>query len=238
MRVIDPKAGAGARIETVIGAGLFDFGHRDGDAAQALLQHPLGLTVLPDSSVVVADTYNGALRRYDPATGIVSTLARDLAEPSGVLLIDAAEGAPTLVVVESAAHRLTRIPLPARLAGELVDGGAHRTRRPVTELAPGELRLKVLFTPASGQKVDDRYGPATWLQVSASPPQLLVTGAGAGNSITGSASHDAACEVTCSTPSGTSTARVSARSRSVPAPAPVTRSWGGLALTCSHVAGP
>lgn len=71
-----------------------------------------------------------------------------------------------------------RISLPARLAGELVDGGAHRTRRPVTELAPGELRLEVLFTPASGQKVDDRYGPATWLQVSATPPELLVTGAG------------------------------------------------------------
>ena len=183
LRVIDRKARAGARIETVIGAGLFDFGHRDGDAAQALLQHPLGLTVLPDSSVVVADTYNGALRRYEPATGIVSTLARDLAEPSGVLLIEGADAAPTLLVVESAAHRLTRIPLPARLAGELVDGGAHRTRRPVTELAPGELRLKVLFTPASGQKVDDRYGPATWLQVSASPPQLLVTGAGAGTDL-------------------------------------------------------
>jgi len=183
LRVIDRKAGAGARIETVIGAGLFDFGHRDGDAAQALLQHPLGLTVLPDSSVVVADTYNGALRRYDPATGTVSTLARDLSEPSDVLLIDAAEAAPTLLVVESAAHRLTRIPVPARLAGELVDGGAHRTRRPVTELAPGELRLEVLFTPASGQKVDERYGPATWLQVSASPPELLVTGAGDGTDL-------------------------------------------------------
>lgn len=197
LRVIDRKAGAGARIETVIGAGLFDFGHRDGDAAQALLQHPLGLTVLPDSSVVVADTYNGALRRYDPATGTVSTLARDLSEPSDVLLIDdgalgpgtgsgaqgRAEAGPTLLVVESAAHRLTRIPVPARLAGELVDGGAHRTRRPVTELAPGELRLEVLFTPASGQKVDERYGPATWLQVSASPPELLVTGAGDGTDL-------------------------------------------------------
>jgi thiol-disulfide isomerase/thioredoxin len=197
LRVIDLKARAGARIETVIGAGLFDFGHRDGDAAQALLQHPLGLTVLPDSSVVVADTYNGALRRYDPATGTVSTLARDLSEPSDVLLIDdgalgpaaaigaqgRAEAAPTLLVVESAAHRLTRIPVPARLAGELVDGGAHRTRRPVTELAPGELRLEVLFTPASGQKVDERYGPSTWLQVSAGPPELLVTGAGDGTDL-------------------------------------------------------
>jgi hypothetical protein len=76
-----------------------------------------------------------------------------------------------------------RISLPARLAGELVDGGAHRTRRPVTELPPGELRLEVLFTPASGQKVDDRYGPATWLQVSATPPELVVTGVGDGTDL-------------------------------------------------------
>ena len=36
---------------------------------QALLQHPFGVTALPDGSVAVSDTYNHALRRYDPATG-------------------------------------------------------------------------------------------------------------------------------------------------------------------------
>ncbi len=44
------------------------------------------MTVLPDGSVAIADTYNGAVRRYDPATGTVSTLARGLAEPSDVLV--------------------------------------------------------------------------------------------------------------------------------------------------------
>ena len=87
--------------------GLFDFGHVDGPAAQALLQHPLGVTVLPDGSVAVSDTYNGAVRRYDPATGEVSTLATGLAEPSGAVVVDG-----DLVVVESAAHRLTRVRLP------------------------------------------------------------------------------------------------------------------------------
>ena len=57
-----------AGVETVVGQGLFDFGHVDGPAAKALLQHPLGVTVLPDGSVAVADTYNGAVRRYDPST--------------------------------------------------------------------------------------------------------------------------------------------------------------------------
>ena len=174
-----------ATVGTVVGAGLFDFGHRDGPADQALLQHPLGVAVLPDGSVVVADTYNGAVRRYaSPApdapeggVGEVTTLATGLAEPSGVVVEVVGDGV-RLVVVESGAHRLTRIGLPAALAGELLDAGAHRTQRPVTDLAPGEVRLDVVFTPAVGQKYDDRYGPSTRLQVSATPPGLLLDGAG------------------------------------------------------------
>jgi thiol-disulfide isomerase/thioredoxin/streptogramin lyase len=170
-------AGDGVEVGTAVGQGLFDFGHRDGPADQALLQHPLGVAVLPDGSVAVADTYNGAVRRYDPATNEVTTLARDLAEPSG-LLVDAHDDAVELVVVESAAHRLTRIALPARLAGEILDAGAHRTQRPVTEVGAGEVTLDVVFTPAAGQKYDDRFGPSTRLQVSATPPELLLSGAG------------------------------------------------------------
>ncbi|MEW1864370.1 NHL domain-containing thioredoxin family protein, partial [Streptomyces sp. NPDC088194] len=74
--------GDGYVIRTAVGTGLFDFGHRDGPAGQALLQHPLGVTALPDGSVAVSDTYNNALRRYDPVSGEVTTLAGDLREPS------------------------------------------------------------------------------------------------------------------------------------------------------------
>ncbi|MFF1530767.1 NHL domain-containing thioredoxin family protein [Cellulomonas sp. NPDC058312] len=175
-------AWAGATVGTAVGAGLFDFGHRDGSADQALLQHPLGVAVLPDGSVVVADTYNGAVRRWAPedsGPGRVSTLATGLAEPSGLLVqVDPDAGGVTLVVVESAAHRLTRVALPATLAGEVLDSGAHRTQRPVTDIAPGELALDVVFTPAAGQKYDDRYGDSTMLRVSATPPELLLDGAG------------------------------------------------------------
>ncbi|SDB91330.1 Thiol-disulfide isomerase or thioredoxin [Sanguibacter gelidistatuariae] len=180
LRVVTPVAGSTrGEVGTVVGQGLFDFGHRDGPADQALLQHPLGVAVLPDGSVVVADTYNGALRRYDPVTDSVTTVATGLLEPSGVVV--AVEGDRVLlVVVESAAHRLTRVALPATLAGQVLDAGAHRTRRPVTEVGPGELLLDVVFTPAAGQKYDDRYGPSTRLQVSATPPELLLEGAGDG----------------------------------------------------------
>src|SRR4051794_2526580 len=166
LRWVDPVA---RTVHTAVGEGLFDFGHRDGPAAQARLQHPLGVAVLPDGSVLIADTYNGAVRRL--ADGEVTTIATDLAEPSGLLVLD-----DSVVVVESAAHRLTRLPLHG--VGRLEDHGAHRTQRPVTELAPGEVRLDVVFTPATGQKYDDRYGPSTRLQVSSTPPALLLEGAG------------------------------------------------------------
>lgn len=166
-------------VSTAVGQGLFDFGHRDGTAAEALLQHPLGVAALPDGSAVVADTYNGALRRYDPATDAVTTLTSGLAEPSGVV-VQVADDAVHLLVVESAAHRVTRVALPAGLAGEVLDAGAHRVARAATEVGAGALRLDVPFVPAPGQKLDDRFGPSTELRVSATPPELLLDGAGDG----------------------------------------------------------
>ncbi|HEY0119127.1 MAG TPA: hypothetical protein VGC04_10130, partial [Cellulomonas sp.] len=173
-----------ARVDTVVGAGLFDFGHRDGPAADARLQHPLGVAAAPDGSILVADTYNGAVRRWACAddhapssgAGVVTTLAEGLVEPSG--LVVTAEG---VLIVESAAHRITRLAASSVTA---VDHGAHRTRRPVTDIAPGDVDLTVPFTPGPGQKSDDRYGPSTQLSVSASPPELLLDGAGDGIPLT------------------------------------------------------
>jgi thiol-disulfide isomerase/thioredoxin len=168
----------GLTVHTAVGSGLFDFGHRDGPAGQALLQHPLGVTALPDGSVAVCDTYNHALRRYDPATGEVATLATDLREPSDAVVVD---GGSEIVVVESAGHRLTRLRLPEQAVR--VESAAHRTRRPATGLAPGAVRLDVVFSAPSGQKLDERYGPATRLLVSSTPPELLTEGAGKGTEL-------------------------------------------------------
>ncbi|MFI7005854.1 NHL domain-containing thioredoxin family protein [Streptomyces sp. NPDC050145] len=163
-------------VHTAVGTGLFDFGHRDGDAGQALFQHPLGVTALPDGSVAVADTYNHALRRYDPATRQVSTLATDLREPSDAVLVG-----DDIVVVESARHRLTRLRLPEEAVR--VDAVAHHTQRAATEIAGGKLRLDVIFQAPAGQKLDIRYGPSTRLLVSSTPPELLVAGDGAGTEL-------------------------------------------------------
>ena len=195
--VVDSESSAlrfvtGGAIQTVVGQGLFDFGHVDGAAEQALFQHPLGVLALPDGAVLVADTYNGAVRRY--VDGAVSTIATGLAEPSDLVLTPDGD----VVVVESAGHRLSR--LPAAGAGGTTgaatgpsgttgvsgttgaagsgDRGRYRTDRPVTLLAPGEVTLEVIFTPGPGQKLDDSFGVPTRLEVSASPPELLADGAG------------------------------------------------------------
>ncbi|MEU1263968.1 NHL domain-containing thioredoxin family protein [Streptomyces cellulosae] len=177
--VADPESSAlrlldtDGQVRTAVGAGLFAFGYQDGPAAEALLQHPLGVTALPDGSLAVCDTYNNALRRYDPATGEVTTLATDLREPSGAVVVG-----EDIVVVESARHRLTRLRLPQEVLG-----GPREAERPVTEVAVGPLRLDVVFTPPPGQKLDTRDGPATRLLVSASPPALLSSGEGAGSDL-------------------------------------------------------
>lgn len=178
-------AGAGTgkteiQVRTGVGTGLFDFGFRDGDAEAARMQHPLGVADLPDGSVAIADTYNGAVRRFDPVSGQMSTLAQGLAEPSDVLLDSAAAdvgaGEPVLIVVESNKHQLIRIPIPK--SAQRVDEGAAQTQRPRTAVAPGAFEVAVRFTPPSGQKLDDRWGDPTQLKVSSTPPELLVDGGG------------------------------------------------------------
>ncbi len=169
-------------VETIVGEGLFDFGFRDGAPAQARLQHPLGVTALPDGSVLVADTYNGAIRRFHAehfaADGTtvpaeVSTVVRGLKEPSDVLLDS--DGS-TLLVVETNAHELVRIAVPEEYL--TVDEGASQTQRPATAVSPGEFSLTVGFSAPTGQKLDDRWGDPTQLKISSSPENLILEGGG------------------------------------------------------------
>ena len=168
------RAAEGGKITSQIGKGLFDFGHVDGPADQALLQHPLGVIELPDGNLLIADTYNRAIRKYSPSTNSVSTIARDLSEPSDLELVETADG-PKLAIVEAAANRITLLPIEAEA---LVKGNAMRTARPALAVLPGELSIDVTFSAPPGQKLDDRYGPSTYLVVSSTPKELLLEGAG------------------------------------------------------------
>ena len=47
-----------------------------------------------------------------------------------------------------------------------------------SHLSPGEVTLEIVFTPPPGQKLDETFGPSTRLEVSSSPVEMLLEGAG------------------------------------------------------------
>jgi len=115
IRVVDLST---TLVRTVAGGDLHDAGFLDGQGGAARLQHPTALALLPDGDVVVADGYNGALRRVT-RRGAVTTLAipgLDLLEPDGLAL-----HAGRLLVADSGHHRVVAVDLDAG-AWEVVAG--------------------------------------------------------------------------------------------------------------------
>ena len=98
-------------VATLIGTGLFDFGHINGGFAEARLQHPLGVAWWEDK-LAVADSYNGTLRVIDLLAESIADLddgflcvdpvCLPLAEPAGVI----AAGPTRLLVVDTNNHRI------------------------------------------------------------------------------------------------------------------------------------
>ena len=68
-------------VRTLVGAGLFEFGDRDGPAEQARLMHASGVAAVGED-VYVADTYNGKLKLL--RSGALSTVLSELQEPSAL----------------------------------------------------------------------------------------------------------------------------------------------------------
>lgn len=221
VRLLDPRT---MQVSTLVGQGLFDFGHVDGPAEVARLQHPLAVTALPDGRIAVSDTYNGAIRlieepgadgetattggitaldgviavadlsgagsgasagsgsgaEADGAAAVqahVVTVATDLKEPSDAIVGPPVDGIGQLIVVESGLHRITWVPV-AKAAERMIDEGAQRSERPVTDVGPGPLTVRVLFTPPAGHKLDDSLGPSTQVTISTTPTSMLTSGGG------------------------------------------------------------
>jgi len=103
VRVADLSAGV---VRTLVGTGLFDFGDRDGEGDAVRLQHAQGLARHPDGRLLVADSYNDALKWLDPGTRRVTTWVRGLHEPAGVALDDG-----VAYVADTNAHRIAVVHL-------------------------------------------------------------------------------------------------------------------------------
>ncbi len=78
----------GGKVKTLIGTGLFDFGQVDGAYPAARLQHAQGLYA-EAGRIIIADTYNNALRIYNRETKMLSTIllrGANLSEPGDVFI--------------------------------------------------------------------------------------------------------------------------------------------------------
>ncbi|WP_142847442.1 thioredoxin-like domain-containing protein [Telmatospirillum sp. J64-1] len=98
------------KVETLVGSGLFDFGHVNGPFPQARLQHALGVAAV-DGRLYVADSYNGVVRVLDLEAETVSDLdgpqcidpvCFPAAEPAGIV----ADGPERLLLSDTNNHRI------------------------------------------------------------------------------------------------------------------------------------
>lgn len=112
--------GPSARVETLVGKGLFSFGHINGDFDIARLQHALGLCWF-EEGLLIADSYNAALRKIDLQRRRIDDFASDftcldpiclpLGEPAG---IQADPAHNRILVSDSNNHRILTFDLKAK----------------------------------------------------------------------------------------------------------------------------
>ena len=97
-----------ARVETAIGAGLYDFGDNAGSRADARLQNPLAIAVDPRGIVFIADSYNNGIKVLNRKSGEARTLRINYRfhEPGGLSL-----AADVLWVANTNVHEVMRIDL-------------------------------------------------------------------------------------------------------------------------------
>jgi DNA-binding beta-propeller fold protein YncE len=107
-------------MTTVAGTGETGYTGDGMPATEAGVSGPSGLTLGPDGDLYIADTFSGRIRRVDPATGIISTVAGDggeyrfsglpnefstsLSRPYGIAL----DRAGNLLITDSDSHLIRR----------------------------------------------------------------------------------------------------------------------------------
>jgi len=158
-------------VETAVGRGLFDFGHRDGPAGQALLQHPQGVSLDKPGNVIIADTFNGAIRKYIPATRQVSTIIDGLQEPTDVLTMDT-----DLLVVESAASRITWVALNVQMAPKQKESTVPVKGDPI--VVTPRLDMVIHLSLPEPMHIDENTENPARVTITSTPNSLLVEGDG------------------------------------------------------------
>jgi thiol-disulfide isomerase/thioredoxin len=106
------KVSLDGEVETLVGKGLFEFGWINGNQDDARLQHPLGVAA-DGNDVLVADTYNSAIRSIDLKQHTVSDfdggaytcmdpVCIPTREPAGIVV----DGPDRILLVDTGNHRI------------------------------------------------------------------------------------------------------------------------------------
>ncbi|QCD98412.1 nuclear pore complex protein [Vigna unguiculata] len=102
IRAVDLKTGGSQLLaggDPMFADNLFKFGDQDGIGSDVLLQHPLGVMCANDGEIYIADSYNHKIKKLDPTSKRVSTIAgtgkagfkdgtavkAQLSEPAGIV---------------------------------------------------------------------------------------------------------------------------------------------------------
>jgi sugar lactone lactonase YvrE len=110
IRAIDLDRGL---VYTLVGAGLFEFGDRDGECQEARLQHPL--SVFTSGGIVyIADTYNNKIKSLDLESRAVQTFCEGFNEPSGMALFG-----DDILVADTNNHRIATVNIKSKKVSSL-----------------------------------------------------------------------------------------------------------------------
>jgi len=115
--------GPDGQVQTLVGMGLFEFGDIDGPGDEARMQHPLGIAYA-EGVVYVADTYNGKIRKVNPATREVLSVAGGFEEPGGVSALGR-----RLFVADTNSHAIKVIDLETNAIDSIVLRGLEKLRQ-------------------------------------------------------------------------------------------------------------
>lgn len=164
VRVVDlreklVKTVVGYNVSSQFENGLFEFGLIDGAYPEARLQHCLGVALLPGDGpdrLLVADTYNHALRSLDAASRTITTIAAGrtgegltLDEPGGVY-VD--QGSGLAFIADTNNHRVVIFDPATGEHREMTVAGLGATGEPNIS-TEGAAAASVSFDPAAAVSV-------------------------------------------------------------------------------------
>lgn len=155
-------------VHTLIGSPEGYTGSRDGPLAQAQLCHPTGVTIIgadTDQHLLIADTYNAALRRVNLRAQSTARLAPSLPlfEPAALhwsAALPSRTDSPRLFIADTGHHRIVQMDADAGAWQELRIGGLRAPHDPAAAAAPPPeraafnvplrtpLRMEVALAPA------------------------------------------------------------------------------------------